>query len=455
MESQTISEAIAKTSRLSLSSAAILGLSLAGGLLVFSFAQRPQPFLYAVLGVAALAPMLLYPELALAAYVVVGDVKGDDRVASLLPVDLTLAVGAVLLIGIAVNFLRRKPTVPLPRAYWLFIPLVALMTISLLYTPDFGAGLDKLARFLTVTGVVIVAPFFVLGTPRAMRRFLVGFAAVAFAICAWSLSGLGGSERLVTPSDNTIGLGHIACALILLLWFGIVARSSFRWRLLAYALLVVPAIALIGSGSRGSAIACVAAIVCSVCFQRRLLLDLGSLAALGAAALPFLDIPSSSISYLGTLVTSRSVDALMEFRGDLLDYGWQLVQKHPLFGVGIEGFRYRSPNAALYKWPHNVFLEVACEMGIPAALIVIAIFASAVRESWRQLRARLSPLFLFSPLTAALLLVGIVNATNTGNINSDRSTWLFVSLVFVVRGFHVYGKEQSKRYGESLRLLTA
>jgi hypothetical protein len=30
--------------------------------------------------------------------------------------------------------------------------------------------------------------------------------------------------------------------------------------------------------------------------------------------------------------------------------------------------------------------------------------------------------------------VGIVNATNTGDINSDRSTWLFLSLVFVMRG---------------------
>jgi hypothetical protein len=31
------------------------------------------------------------------------------------------------------------------------------------------------------------------------------------------------------------------------------------------------------------------------------------------------------------------------------------------------------------------------------------------------------------------LLVGIVNATNTGDINSDRSTWLFLSIVYVVR----------------------
>ena len=44
--------------------------------------------------------------MALALYVVIGDVKGDERVASLLPVDLTLALGAVLLAGMLLNALR-------------------------------------------------------------------------------------------------------------------------------------------------------------------------------------------------------------------------------------------------------------------------------------------------------------------------------------------------------------
>jgi hypothetical protein len=42
-----------------------------------------------------------------------------------------------------------------------------------------------------------------------------------------------------------------------------------------------------------------------------------------------------------------------------------------------------------------------------------------------------------SQVCAALLAVGIVNATNTGDINSDRSTWLFLSLVFVMRGLRI------------------
>jgi O-antigen ligase len=428
--------------RVRLSSLAIVASSLAAGIVLFSFGATPETFLYAAVGAAALVILLLYPEFALALYVVVGDVKGDDRISALLPYDLTLALAAVLLAGIALNFLRSKRSVPMPPAYFLLPALIVLMAASLTYTPVFDAGLEKFERFLTVTGIVIVAPFFVLGTPRAMKRFLAGFAVVAFAICAWSLAELGGSNRLATPSDNTIGLGHIACVLILLIWFAVLPRFSFPWRMFTYVLLAVPAVALIGSGSRGPAIACSIVILISLFLDRRRWLDVACLAGLGIAALPFANIPGSSLDYLGTLIGSQSVSALMSFRGALLDQGWALLQQHPLIGVGLQGFRYASPNPALYNWPHNIFLEIACEMGIPAALITCALFISAVRESLRQLRDRRAPHFMLAQLAAALLLVGIINGTNTGDINSDRSTWLFLSLVFVVRGFRIKSPEQ-------------
>lgn len=416
-----------------LSEAAILAASLAAGAGLCVALQSPATFLCHAAMLAALSLLLLYPEFALAAYVVIGDVKGDDSVASLVPMDLTLALGAVLLAGIALNLLRKRRPLSPPPVYFLFVLLVAMMTASLVYTPAFAAGLDKLGRFLTVTGIVIIAPFFVLNTPAAMKRFLIGFGSAAFAICAWSLSSLGSNHRLVSPSDNTIGLGHVACALFVLIWLGVISRYSFPRCALAYPLLGVAAIALVGSASRGSAIACALAVIVSVAWNRKLFLDIASLATIAVAAIPFIGIPSASISYLSTLVTSQSMGDLLNFRADLLDHGWHLLQRHPLIGAGLAGFRYVSPNPTLYKWPHNIFLEIACELGIPALLLALAIFGSAIREALHQIRDRLSPYAFLSQITAALLLVGMVNSVNTGNINSDRSTWLFVSLVFAVR----------------------
>jgi O-antigen ligase len=413
--------------------AALAG-SFASGMAIFWSASVAHWFFYSLFGLVAILALLIYPEVALALYVVVGDLKGDDRIAALLPVDLTLALGALLLAGIALNLLRRKRIVAIPAAYFLFVALVAIMTASLTYTPIFAAGLEKLGRFLTVTGIVIVAPFFLLGTRQQAVRFFAGFAVAAFAICAWSLFALGGSERLVTPSNNTIGLGHIACALILIFWFAVLPFFRFPQRLFVYPLLFVPIVALLGSGSRGPAIACALIVLGSVVFRPSRILDLACAAALGAAILPFARIPGSAIQYLGTLIGSSSVSGLLSFRYDLLQYGWRLLQQHPILGTGLQGFRYYSPNPELYKWPHNIFLEIACELGIPAALIACTIFAAAIAEAIRQLRDAVSPTWVLSQLAAALLVAGIVNATNTGDINSDRLTWLFLSLVFVMRG---------------------
>jgi len=418
-------------SRMSLPSAAILGCAAAIGSLFAVAAMNPRILLY-VAGSALTVALLLFPEFALALYVIVGDVKGDDRVAALLPFDWTIAVGAVLVVGIALNLLRGRRIARISPAYFLLAALILWMAASLAYTPNFNAGLEKLGRFLTVTTIVIVAPFFVLGTPKAMNRFLAAFGVAAFAICGYALLGLGSDDRLVSPSDNTIGLGHVACALVMLLWFAAIPRDRWPLRLLFYALFSVPAIALIGSGSRGSAIACVLAILLSLYFCRERITDFAVIAAGGLLAIPFLGIPAASFDYLATLVKSGSVNALLDFRSDLLAYGWQLLQRHPLIGAGIDGFQYSSPNPNVYKWPHNIFLEIACELGIPAFLIVVAFLGAAARESWRQLRVSVPACGTLTQLAAAWLLLGIVNGLNTGDINSDRTTWLFASIVFVV-----------------------
>jgi O-antigen ligase len=384
------------------------------------------------LGAGTIAVFLFYPELALALYVVIGDLKGDERIASLFPVDLTIVIGAIILAGIALNLLRGKRIVRIPGSFLLYIALVALMVTSLAYTPVFDAGLEKLGRFLTVTALVIVAPFFVLTTPQAIKRFFAAFAIVAFLICGYSLTDLGSSSRLVTPSNNTIGLGHIACSLILLIWLVAMPQLSFLKRMAVYPLLAVPAVALIGSGSRGAVIAVLLVIVLSLLLYRQLIVDLTCLLALGFLSIPLLRIPEASFEYLGTLFNSRNVEGLLSFRAELLGYGWSLFQQHPLMGVGIQGFRYYSPNAGLYNWPHNIFLEIGCELGIPALLLVLALFGSAIREALRQLRDKTASYLTLAHLSAALLLAGIVNSLNTGDINSDRSTWLFVSLIFLV-----------------------
>jgi O-antigen ligase len=421
---------------------------------VAAFSLSFSFLLFATVGSARLAELLLlagcllvllcYPEFALALFLVVGDVKGDDRIAALCPVDLTVTIGAIVVLGALLNLIRKKRLAAVPPMYGFFLALVVMMAVSLFYTPVFSAGLEKFSLFVTVTAIAILAPFFVLPDLAAMKRFLWAFGAAAYVICLASLAGLGGTDRLVTPSDNTIGLGRMGCVLAAMIWFAFVPGARLKKRLVAYVALSVPLIAMIGSGSRGSAIAFAALVAVTLLFYRRLLVDVALLAFMSLTALPFVSIPQASFRYLGSLFSAQTVGGLLDFRADLLAYGWHLVKQHPLIGAGIGGFRYSSPNPGLYKWPHDIFVELACELGIPAAIIAFAIFGSVIRESLHQLRDRSSPYFRLSMLVAGLLWIGVVAAVTTGNINSDRSIWLFVSLVFVVRSFRL---RQRKRAG--------
>ena len=111
--------------------AALFILSLATGCALFALDGSPRTLFIVASGVASLAVLLAFPELALALYVVVGDVKGDDRVASLIPADLTLVLAAILLAGIALNFLRGKRIVAMPPIYFVLLALAVLIIVLL------------------------------------------------------------------------------------------------------------------------------------------------------------------------------------------------------------------------------------------------------------------------------------------------------------------------------------
>ena len=202
-----------------------------------------------------------------------------------------------------------------------------MMVASLTYTPVFDAGLEKLGRFLSVTGIVIVAPFFVLGTASAMKRFLIGFGCVAFVICAYSLHV---AWRLGPPrhaeQQHHRPRPH-RLRLILLIWFALMPRLPFPKRMLFYPLLAVPARVAGRFGiarrryrarrhDRGQPLL-LPPPTRRPCLPRR---------ALCSRYYRSCTFPDASFEYLGTLASSQSLKSPALFSGRLLDYGWTLLR---------------------------------------------------------------------------------------------------------------------------------
>ncbi|MEK9150343.1 MAG: O-antigen ligase family protein, partial [Candidatus Desantisbacteria bacterium] len=60
--------------------------------------------------------------------------------------------------------------------------------------------------------------------------------------------------------------------------------------------------------------------------------------------------------------------------------GWKMISSHPLTGVGIGTFAenlpfYASPNTEMQDTAHNLYLNIASDMGISGLLIYLAILA--------------------------------------------------------------------------------
>jgi len=123
----------------------------------------------------------------------------------------------------------------------------------------------------------------------------------------------------------------------------------------------------------------------------------------------------------------------MGTRSGLMELGISLMGEHPLLGVGIQGFRYHSPNPVTYNFPHNIFLELGSEMGALAAVIFLVILIYSFREIAKQLT---DPATKHDPLvhTVFLLMIFVfLDSMVSGDINDLRFMWFVLGLPYVLR----------------------
>jgi O-antigen ligase len=386
-------------------------------------------FCFIIIGVISGLALVRYSEVALALFFLVGLVKGDERLASS-PIDLTVLVAVIVQLGVLYQLFVKRKVLRLPQAYLLYLPLVAMMLFSLLYAPDLMGGMDKLLRFLCLTSIGIVAPFVLFDDFTKVRRFFMVMALGGLGIAVNSLAMLGGEDRMVSPSGLNTELGAASAVAIIIIWAMLFPRLSRFKRMLFYPILAVLAVALVGSGGRFANVSAAICLIIGVFLCRKLFTDVLIVGALGILALPFANIPYASIEYLGSLVHPSQA---MGTRNGLLWLGVKMFSEHPILGVGIQGFRYLSPNPYTYNYPHNLFLELGSEMGIVAALAFLAIAIFAFHEIVRQLRDPISRGNPLVPTVFLLLIYVFLDAMVSGDINDLRFMWFVFGLPFLLR----------------------
>ena len=383
-----------------------------------------------------------FPEIALGCLMVVGTFKGAPQLEGS-TIDLTVVLVLALVWSMARACLRRE-LIPLPKEFLLYFPILFMMLLSLLYTPNLSGGIDKTARFFIIGGVAILGPFAVLTTPARLRRFFYTLLMAGIIASAASLPMLGGRERLTTPGGDTIQLGHVAAVGIAIVWFGLMPGRKIMVRVILYGCITLLAVALVGSGSRGPIIGIGAVILISIWHRRhvgftvpQLLFDFAFLVGMGILLLPFIPIPEESTNYLGQLLTFKNATTFLGPRAGLLQLGWKLTLEHPLTGVGIGGFP--TLYTGIGNWPHSIPLELGSELGLIAALSFCCLVFVALMTAFKEFVSEDESLQSLRNLMFCFVVIVTISMLNTGNLNDNRQLWPALSLPFLLRAARVEG----------------
>jgi len=395
----------------------------------------PFTLICAVLvGLTLVLLLLKYPEVALALFFLVGLIKGDPNLPST-PVDLTVFVAAIIVAATLIRLISRRQELVLPKEYLFYVPLVALMILSLAYTPNLSAGLDKTLRFVCLTSIGIVTPFVLFDSVKKINRFMIAMVIGGLGLGANSLTMLGGGDRLVSPSGLNTELG-LACAVaMVIIWTLLFPEWPFFKRLLVYPVIAVLAVALVGSGARTANVAAVVCLILGTFLCRKLWSDLLVMVLLGALALPFVWIPQASYDYLASLAHPPQA---MDTRKDLMALGVKLFGEHPFLGVGIQGFRFHSPNPLTYNFPHNIVLELGSELGMCAALAFIGFVVFSFLQIFREIGHRSGTSRNVAATILMLMILLALEAMVSGDINDLRLMWFVLGLPFVLRLLPAY-----------------
>lgn len=389
--------------------------------------------------------LVLYPEVTLSLFLLAGVIKTPLAMfatAAGVEIDATLLLAALLAAGVFIRGMKLGFRALLPPAD-LLVPLGCLsllVLLSALLGPETPYGRDKALRFITLTNLALVAPLVCLNHQDRLRRFLL--VNIALGLLMLPLGHVS-SEGLIAFGSTHIATGRALGFGVLGSVYLYLRRPSLAGRLFWLAVGAALLAGLLLSGSRGSFVALVVAVVVAGVLAlvarrgRRRILAVA--AAAGTMALGVTLFAPTAAETMNRRLTTTVADPLTLTARTRLERATAAVDAfvaNPVFGVGIGGFDVIFANADTGRgdYPHNVFLELAAELGLLGlAAFLLLLFRSLRRPLVALLHperaAGTSP--TLSLFILALTCYALVNALFSGDLNDNRLLFAVLGMCFV------------------------
>ncbi len=395
-----------------------------------------------------------HPTFVLPFYFFIGSLKSLPLLRSI-PGNLSILLGLYVAALSAAHLLRdrRHSLSPLALGGLGMIAVLVLVAYARSQMPLIAH--EKLLYLMTFVTVSFVSPMLLVVDRRRVEEFFLGLIAVGALVLAGMVlftdrsaylderMGVSGASSIVT------GVALVMGAVAALYWWLPRAKGPlWRGAAVVYALACVIGVAV--TGSRGPFLFGLAILVGGSLFHVRAMtrnlagkLVRGGLVALCLAlALSGLRASWIASDFGGPAraLTMLSGDWQRSIQSNdrvwLMRTAVEMIQDRPLLGHGLGGYQ-RALNKADewdYTYPHNLLLDIGCEAGLPAALVLLALYSLA---AWRTGGRR----FLHPPggwldavlaATFLLLLFSILEGLVSNDIFRARAEWGTLGLAHAI-----------------------
>ncbi len=319
---------------------------------------------------------------------------------------VSIAVAHTLLVAGLAGLLVRPSRIRVPRAFWPILALVAWTCVSIALSDDPAAALPQVKKFL-VFGFLPLA-YTALRTPDLCQRAVQAWFVVTFGACLVHLTqfglaavragSLGGEfyrdyvgERIAGFFSHWMTFSQTAALILVTLACYLLFAGRRPGRAVWAGVGVVVGAALLLSFTRSAWLALVVCGLYLVVVVRPKLLPVVPV----VLAVACLVAPEALQQRVKSIRPADNEARIVMWRT-----GVNMIAAHPLTGVGPERvgplFAEYQPDdvqelpSGFYGHLHNVFIHYAAERGIPAALIVVWLFAQVLFDMRRGLK-RCSP----------------------------------------------------------------
>ena len=263
----------------------------------------------------------------------------------------------------------------------------------------------------------------------------LNWASRGFAFAKWGLIGPPGYFQ--NSGELSVLMLTVLPVAFYLLVYSKERRINKIEKIILYILVITPIMTIIGASSRGSQLAL---LVLFIYVFRGNIFKLKTLFYLSILALIIWHyFPDEQVERLASMGEDRtSVQRLLYWK-----HGLEMIQEYPLTGVGYFNFPVyyadHFPGDILFfnaQLPHNIFIQVGTDAGIPALIVFLSILVSPFmyyRSVNKQKRLH--------PLVGGVIkgfLGGIVGFVIAGQfVTITYYPFLWIGLAFVVSGLNI------------------